>query len=97
MKDLKTIINESVSKKTREAVQEYIDIIEQTNAREFPTEEDTYRFMNKGGWKVRNNGRDIKTIPITSAVVKLIMLQYLKVYYNHIQNVYFVHQEKHGK
>ena len=44
--------------------QKYIDVIEQTNARDFPTAEDTNRFMNNGGWKVRNNGRDIKTIPI---------------------------------
>lgn len=45
-------------------VEKYIDVIRDTNAREFPSKEDDERFINVGGWKVRNNGRDIKSIPI---------------------------------
>lgn len=45
-------------------VNEYIDVIKQTNGRDYPTAEDTKHFIEVGGWKVRNNGRDIKSIPI---------------------------------
>lgn len=45
-------------------VKKYLDIIKDTSARDFPTKEDTERFFNVGGWKVRNNGRDINTLPV---------------------------------
>ena len=45
-------------------VEQYIDIIKDTNGRDFPTQADTDRFINVGGWKVRSNGRDIKSLPI---------------------------------
>lgn len=45
-------------------VKKYLDIIIETNGRDFPNQEDTDRFINVGGWKVRNNGRDIRTIPV---------------------------------
>lgn len=45
-------------------VESFEDIIRETNGREYPTLEDTEHFINVGGWKVRNNGRDIVSIPI---------------------------------
>ena len=45
-------------------VDEYIDIIKETNARELPTKEDDDRFISNGGWKARTNGRDVKSLPI---------------------------------
>ena len=45
-------------------VDRFIDAIKSTNGREFPSESDTHHFIDVGGWKVRNNGRDLKNIPI---------------------------------
>lgn len=45
-------------------VERYVQVIRDTNGRDFPTLEDTERFINVGGWKVRNNGRDIKDAPV---------------------------------
>lgn len=45
-------------------VDRFIDAIKATNGREFPSESDTHHFIDVGGWKVRNNGRDLKNIPI---------------------------------
>jgi len=41
-------------------VDKYIKIIKEMNVKGLETEEDNDRFINCGGWKVRNNGRDIK-------------------------------------
>lgn len=41
---------------------QYTNIIREMNAKDLPTEEDTQRFIETGGWKARNNGRDIKSI-----------------------------------
>lgn len=45
-------------------IDEYINIIKKVNVRELETEIDKKRYIDIGGWKTRNNGRDIKTIPI---------------------------------
>lgn len=42
----------------------YTNIIREMNAKELPTEEDNLRFIETGGWKARNNGRDIKSLDI---------------------------------
>ncbi len=44
-------------------VEKYIRVIRETNGREYPTREDTEHFIEVGGWKVRNNGRDIISLP----------------------------------
>ena len=45
-------------------VDKYVKAIVDTDARCFPTQEELHHFVDMGGWKVRNNGRDIKTVPI---------------------------------
>lgn len=45
-------------------ISQFINIIKSTNAREFPTQAETDHFIEVGGWKLRNNGRDIKSLPI---------------------------------
>lgn len=47
-----------------EQVAKYIQVIQDTNGRDFPTQSDTDHFIDVGGWKVRNNGRDLKDLPI---------------------------------
>lgn len=42
----------------------YVNIIREMNAKELPTEEDNRRFIETGGWKARNNGRDIKSLDV---------------------------------
>lgn len=46
-----------------EEVERFVQIIRETDARAFPTRQDTEHFISSGGWKVRNNGRDILTLP----------------------------------
>lgn len=41
-------------------VDTYIGIIKDMNVKGLETQADEERFINSGGWKVRNNGRDIK-------------------------------------
>lgn len=43
-------------------MKKYVDIIQEMNGKELPTKEDTTRFIETGGWKARNNGRDIKNV-----------------------------------
>ena len=46
-----------------EEVEKFVQVIRDTDARAFPTQNDTERFIDSGGWKARNNGRDILTLP----------------------------------
>lgn len=41
-------------------VGQFLNIVRETNGKELPTEEDNRRYIASGGWKVRNNGRDLK-------------------------------------
>ncbi len=46
-------------------VKPYMDIVKGTSIKQLETDEDTARYIEKGGWKLRSNGRDIKTsIPV---------------------------------
>ena len=44
-------------------VEQYLDIVKKTSIKDLETKEDNERFIETGGWRVRHNGRDIKTIP----------------------------------
>lgn len=46
-----------------EEVSKFINIIKEVNTTHLETKEDEFRYYNIGGWKVRQNGRDIKTLP----------------------------------
>lgn len=43
-------------------VDKYIGVIKRTDGRKLPTQADIDRFIEVGGWKARNNGRDIYTL-----------------------------------
>ncbi|MEG1300781.1 MAG: phosphoadenosine phosphosulfate reductase family protein [Erysipelotrichaceae bacterium] len=44
----------------KEEFDEYIDIIKKTSNRQFETEKEELEFIDKSGWQIRNNGRDLK-------------------------------------
>jgi phosphoadenosine phosphosulfate reductase len=43
-----------------EEVRKYIDVIHEMSAKDYPTEAELIHFIDNGGWKARNNGRDIR-------------------------------------
>lgn len=45
-------------------VRPFMDMVAHTSVRALETEADTRRYIESGGWKLRNNGRDIYTIPV---------------------------------
>ncbi len=47
----------------QEQVDQYIDIVNETSIRTFESGEDQTHFIENGGWKIRNNGRDIFCMP----------------------------------
>lgn len=44
-------------------VDQYAEIIRSMSEKEYPEDPDLRHFIENGGWKLRNNGRDIKTPP----------------------------------
>lgn len=48
----------------KDEVNRFMDIVARSSARELATEEDTCRYLENGGWKLRNNGRDISVMPV---------------------------------
>lgn len=44
-------------------VERFVNIVRKMSVRALETEEDNKRYIETGGWKNRNNGRDIKSIP----------------------------------
>ena len=44
-------------------VDKFMRLVENTVVTKLETEEDDKRYLENGGWKLRNNGRDIHTIP----------------------------------
>ncbi|MCD7774908.1 MAG: phosphoadenosine phosphosulfate reductase family protein, partial [Clostridiales bacterium] len=47
-----------------EQVKAFMDMVVHTSVRSLSTAEDTLRYIELGGWKLRNNGRDIYTMPV---------------------------------
>ncbi len=41
----------------------YLSVVKRMSTKELETEEDNKRYIETGGWKLRTNGRDIKSIP----------------------------------
>ena len=46
-----------------EQVDKYIEIVKETSVKALETEADNQRYIENGGWKLRNNGRDIFCMP----------------------------------